>query len=46
MRSVVATVVKNFELSVDEDKPIVKLPELILRSKGGLWLKAKPIEQN
>ena len=43
MRTVMAICLRNFKFTVDEDKPINKTPELILRSKGGLWLKPKEV---
>ena len=43
LRTVMATCLRNFEFAVDEDKPAQLQPKLIIRSKGGLWLKLKAI---
>ena len=44
LKTCVAIVLRRFELRVDDDKPPVKLPELVLRSKNGLHLKLTPLE--
>ena len=42
LKTCAALLLKNFEFSVDESVPIVLWPEVILRSKDGIWLKIKP----
>ena len=46
LKTCVAIVLRNFELSVDEAKPAIKMPELVLRSKDGLHLKLTPIDKS
>ncbi|CAH1788102.1 unnamed protein product [Owenia fusiformis] len=43
MKTCIANVVRNFKLEVDTTKRVSKLPEIILRSKGGLWLNVTPV---
>ena len=38
LKTTVALVIKTFRLYLDGSKPVEPLPELILRSKGGVWL--------
>ena len=38
---VLATILRNFELSLDETKPVLKEYLVILRPKDGLYLKLK-----
>ena len=38
---VLATILRNFEISLDETKVVSKESLLILRPKGGLYLKLK-----
>lgn len=45
MRSVLALLLKNFKFQVDEDRIPELSPDLVLRAKGGLWLKVLPIEE-
>lgn len=45
MKTVLAVCLKNFEFSVDATRHICPVPELILRAKGGLWLKVKPLQK-
>ena len=44
LKTCAALLLKNFEFSVDESVPIVLWPEVILRSKDGIWLKIKPLD--
>lgn len=44
MKIAIALIIKHFNLEVDESKPVSRIPELVLRSKGGLWLKPKSIQ--
>ena len=43
MKTIVAKVIMNFEMSADKSRMPVLLPELILRTKDGLWLNATPL---
>ncbi|CAH1788897.1 unnamed protein product [Owenia fusiformis] len=43
MKICAGNVLRNFKLEVDNTKPVVPVPELILRSKGGLWLNITPL---
>ena len=45
LKTCVALVLKNFTLSLDPEKPAIKMPELVLRTKNGLYLKLTPIEK-
>ena len=40
-RVVLANILRHFELSLDQNKPVEKDYQLILRPKGGLYLKLK-----
>ncbi|ELU06918.1 hypothetical protein CAPTEDRAFT_218351 [Capitella teleta] len=44
MRSVLAVCLKNFQLRIDDTRILELLPQLVLKAKGGLWLKVTPIE--
>ena len=43
LQVVSATVLRSLFLEVDDSKPVVPFPSIVLRAKGGLWLKIKPI---
>ena len=45
LKTCVAIVLKNFELSLDEERPPIKMPELVLRSKNGLYLRLTPLDR-
>ncbi|KAM9320537.1 ultra-long-chain fatty acid omega-hydroxylase-like [Gastrophryne carolinensis] len=43
MKVVLALTLLNFKVSLDPTKTVRRLPELILRAEGGLWLKVEPL---
>ncbi|KAM9320538.1 ultra-long-chain fatty acid omega-hydroxylase-like [Gastrophryne carolinensis] len=43
MKVVLALTLLNFKVSLDPTKTVRRLPELILRAEGGLWLQVEPL---
>ncbi|KAM9320123.1 ultra-long-chain fatty acid omega-hydroxylase-like [Gastrophryne carolinensis] len=44
MKVVLALTLLNFKVSLDPTKTVRRLPELILRAEGGLWLQVEPLK--
>uniref|UniRef100_UPI00398F18C7 cytochrome P450 4T8 isoform X2 n=1 Tax=Pristiophorus japonicus TaxID=55135 RepID=UPI00398F18C7 len=44
MKVAVALILSRFELEIDETKRPLKIPELVLRSKNGIYLKIKKLD--
>jgi cytochrome P450 len=39
---ILATVAQRFRLEWQRDRPVVPLPSITLRPKGGIWVKTVP----
>ncbi|KAK2154530.1 hypothetical protein LSH36_266g02045, partial [Paralvinella palmiformis] len=43
MKTSLGIIIRNFHVSLDEERPPVKIPAITLRAQDGLWLKLEPL---